>query len=176
MAWLVYFAKWTGGVEHCSLPVLSRTPAIVCECVCDQQACIIDEWISICIYLGKKCYESIKWLAAHLVCSSRLVSNWLLRVFVWDSVGDSHTLQDTWWSIKHVWSNFSSLWETRSEASGLNLWKPHTTKQLGKIIINWLSPLLKKKSWKDKKIKKNQFNLTETFSFTWFSSGFKTNN
>lgn len=114
--------------------------ASVCVCVCDQQAWIIDEWISICIYLGKKCYESIKWLAAHLICSSRVGSNWLLRVFVWDSVGDSHTLRDTRRSIKHVWSKIGSLWKTRSEASELNLWKPHTTKQLGEIIINWLSP------------------------------------
>lgn len=71
-----------------------------CVCGWSQWVWIIDEWISICIYLGQECYESIKWLAACLV-----VSNWLVRLFVCDSLCDSHMIffsrQE---SIKHIWT------------------------------------------------------------------------
>jgi len=75
-----------------------------CMFVCDQQVGIIDERVSVFIYLGKKCYESIKWLAARLGCTSRHGSNWRLKLFVWDSLSDTHTLCATLTSIRHVWS------------------------------------------------------------------------
>lgn len=46
--------------------------------------------------LARYVMNQLKRPAARLVFSSRPGSNWPWRVFVWVSVGDSYTLQDTW--------------------------------------------------------------------------------
>lgn len=104
ITWLVYFAVRTEGVEH--LVCQSRAGHLllfVSVCKWDQRAWIIDDSVSICIYLGRKCNEFIIWLAACIVCCSGPGSNRILGLFVWGSVGDSYTFLD---ACLDQWNSF----------------------------------------------------------------------
>lgn len=55
---LVYFAEWTGGVEHCSLAVSSRTPAIV-ERVCVWSVGMNNWWMNQYLHLS---WQEMLWI------------------------------------------------------------------------------------------------------------------